>query len=600
MDTGLARFKIVKRHGETTGSQADEGTPLEPPLSPASSIGLPPCYDYKRLQQGYFSPPKKDAQVKEAGSMFKKFLDVDVMKSVADLNCKPKPRLVGVRQDIAKILFLPFHRDFWIKLITPTEWAFFTTMYLLEILCCYLYTTKGEQGSILGDVSASEVYFPPMLLLLMGLVFGRIPTVVQKMGVSKEREEEREDEDVDTSISSESETEEDVNVDNNESEQDEQRSSSFLHASSSTGSLDKDVCSDLGGTDCGDTVRIDTINVLLWGDDTTIRKTAAEVLLSEHCGGKKNQPYKFTMSVMQVRNAILRKVDTTDTEKHAQWIDIPFWTALLFSVLPTLHRVFMMRDPLAGFVLQSAEAITTLDISELSPFTGFNRTNSVCDIAFADPMPSVLQVLATIFLHPSTSAAPLRQSAVPAFVALLSAVSVFVLVRKMVTHLTHAERTYHKRYLYAKFFSALTSLRRSQRYNLPHFRLKNVENVMAWLTLRGSRAWLRLEPQEIAADSVVSLTFQSFLFTVAVVGMLVVQEATEAKRNKGALRVDTFSEVMHGQIFLVSMVLSYYLLHYMMTGTSINHKYVIQACCSQNRSTYTCAWWLCQGGLTLV
>lgn len=47
-----------------------------------------------------------------------------------------------------------------------------------------------------------------------------------------------------------------------------------------------------------------------------------------------------------------------------------------------------------------------------------------------------------------------------------------------------AERTYKQRFLYAKFFSHLTSFRRARKSELPHFRLNKVRNIKTWLSVR--------------------------------------------------------------------------------------------------------------------
>lgn len=47
-----------------------------------------------------------------------------------------------------------------------------------------------------------------------------------------------------------------------------------------------------------------------------------------------------------------------------------------------------------------------------------------------------------------------------------------------------AERTYKQRLLYAKLFSHLTSSRRAQKSDLPHFRLNKVRNIKTWLSVR--------------------------------------------------------------------------------------------------------------------
>lgn len=47
-----------------------------------------------------------------------------------------------------------------------------------------------------------------------------------------------------------------------------------------------------------------------------------------------------------------------------------------------------------------------------------------------------------------------------------------------------AERTFKQRFLYAKFFSHLTSFRRARKSELPHFRLNKVCNIKSWLSVR--------------------------------------------------------------------------------------------------------------------
>ncbi|XP_077430301.1 putative homeodomain transcription factor 1 isoform X2 [Vanacampus margaritifer] len=52
-----------------------------------------------------------------------------------------------------------------------------------------------------------------------------------------------------------------------------------------------------------------------------------------------------------------------------------------------------------------------------------------------------------------------------------------------------AERTYQQRLLFAKHFNHLTSARRAKKSEIPHFRLKKVQNIKMWLSLR---SFLRL------------------------------------------------------------------------------------------------------------
>lgn len=48
-----------------------------------------------------------------------------------------------------------------------------------------------------------------------------------------------------------------------------------------------------------------------------------------------------------------------------------------------------------------------------------------------------------------------------------------------------------QRFLFAKLFSHITSARKARKYEIPHFRLKKVENIKIWLSLR---SYLKVSP----------------------------------------------------------------------------------------------------------
>ena len=73
--------------------------------------------------------------------------------------------------------------------------------------------------------------------------------------------------------------------------------------------------------------------------------------------------------------------------------------------------------------------------------------------------------------------------------------------------LASAERVFVARFMYSKYFAALTSARRARRHGVPFFSLKNVENIKIWLALRGGRGYLKQLREERAADAVVDTTF---------------------------------------------------------------------------------------------
>uniref|UniRef100_A0A287D5P2 Putative homeodomain transcription factor 1 n=2 Tax=Marmotini TaxID=337730 RepID=A0A287D5P2_ICTTR len=67
-----------------------------------------------------------------------------------------------------------------------------------------------------------------------------------------------------------------------------------------------------------------------------------------------------------------------------------------------------------------------------------------------------------------------------------------------------AERTYKQRFLFAKLFSHITSARKARKYEIPHFRLKKVENIKIWLSLR---SYLKRRGPQRSVDVVVSSVF---------------------------------------------------------------------------------------------
>ncbi|XP_077460107.1 putative homeodomain transcription factor 1 [Stigmatopora argus] len=67
-----------------------------------------------------------------------------------------------------------------------------------------------------------------------------------------------------------------------------------------------------------------------------------------------------------------------------------------------------------------------------------------------------------------------------------------------------AERTYKQRLLFAKHFSHLTSARKAKKSEIPHFRLKKLQNIKMWLSLR---SFLRRRGPQRSVDVIVSTIF---------------------------------------------------------------------------------------------
>ncbi|KAL0978505.1 hypothetical protein UPYG_G00171370 [Umbra pygmaea] len=67
-----------------------------------------------------------------------------------------------------------------------------------------------------------------------------------------------------------------------------------------------------------------------------------------------------------------------------------------------------------------------------------------------------------------------------------------------------AERTYKQRLVFAKFFNHITSARKAKKSEIPHFRLKKVQNIKMWLSLR---SFLKRRGPQRSVDVIVSSIF---------------------------------------------------------------------------------------------
>ncbi|XP_063691004.1 protein PHTF1-like isoform X2 [Bolinopsis microptera] len=135
-----------------------------------------------------------------------------------------------------------------------------------------------------------------------------------------------------------------------------------------------------------------------------------------------------------------------------------------------------------------------------------------------------------------------------------------------------AERTYVQRYLYAKFFNALTTMRRAKQYGLPHFRLRSIQNIKAWLSLRS--VLRRVGPQR----SVGIIITSSFLIMLTILTVVCVQffskeQLIVVELEDETARGDSMNMYFTWLAIAWSMCLSIYLLRLFTLGNDINERF---------------------------
>ncbi|XP_061107483.1 protein PHTF2-like isoform X3 [Conger conger] len=149
-------------------------------------------------------------------------------------------------------------------------------------------------------------------------------------------------------------------------------------------------------------------------------------------------------------------------------------------------------------------------------------------------------------------------------VMVITMVTVSLVVRGCLTWLfffllSVAERTYKQRLLFAKLFGHLTSARRARKSEVPHFRLKKVQNIKMWLSLR---SYLKRRGPQRSVDVIVS---SAFLLTLSVIVICCAQ----------LLHVhETFLECHYNwELVIWCTSLSLFLLRFVTLGSETSKKY---------------------------
>ncbi|XP_030230699.1 putative homeodomain transcription factor 1 isoform X1 [Gadus morhua] len=122
-----------------------------------------------------------------------------------------------------------------------------------------------------------------------------------------------------------------------------------------------------------------------------------------------------------------------------------------------------------------------------------------------------------------------------------------------------AERTYRQRLLFAKLFSHLTSARKAKKSEIPHFRLKKVQNIKMWLSLR---SFLKRRGPQRSVDVIVSTIF---LLALSICFIICAQLLHNYK---------TFLDsVLNWELMVWAFALLLFLLRLATLGSETNSKY---------------------------
>ncbi|XP_029428854.1 putative homeodomain transcription factor 1 isoform X2 [Rhinatrema bivittatum] len=249
-------------------------------------------------------------------------------------------------------------------------------------------------------------------------------------------------------------------------------------------------------------------NHLFWLQHTSPASEKVSAIIWEG-----NECKKTDMSVLEMSGVIMKRVSTYDHGSGYQIVGNLLTLGL--GVCPFLYRLFLQKD------LELLPDISAEDL--LLIYCG------------APPSP-LLIALSTINLVEHVC---------------LTWIFFFMMCV--------AERTYKQRFLFAKLFSHLTSARKARKSKIPHFRLKKVQNIKSWLSLR---SYLKRRGPQRSVDVMVSSVF---LLTLSIA-------------------VVCCAQVLHGhatflnyyynwELLIWEAALLLFLLRLMSLGSEINKKY---------------------------
>nr|XP_010343031.1 protein PHTF2 isoform X5 [Saimiri boliviensis boliviensis] len=509
--------------------------------------------EIKFVKLGLRNKPKKTAHVKPD------LIDVDLVRGSAFAKAKPEsPWTSLTRKGIVRVVFFPFFFRWWLQVTSKVIFFWLLVLYLLQVAAIVLFCSASSPHSI----PLTEVIGPIWLMLLLGtvhcqIVSTRTPKPPLSTGGKRRRklrkaahlEVHREGDGSSTTDNTQEGAVQSHGTSTSHSVgavfRDLWHAAFFLSGSKKAkNSIDKSTETDNGyvSLDGKKTVKssedgiqnhepqCETIRPeeTAWNTGTlrngpskdtqrTITNVSDEVSSEE--GPETGYPLRRHMD--RTSESVLRNRKSHHYKKHYP----------NESHLPWLHSSHPGLEKISAIVWEGNDCkkadMSVLEISGMI----MNRVNShipgIGYQIFGNAISLILGLTPFVFrLSQATDLEQLTAHSaselyVIAFgsnedVIVLSMVIISFVVRVSLVWiffflLCVAERTYKQRLLFAKLFGHLTSARRARKSEVPHFRLKKVQNIKMWLSLR---SYLKRRGPQRSVDVIVS---SAFLLTISVV-----------------------------------------------------------------------------------
>uniref|UniRef100_A0A8D2KDH2 Putative homeodomain transcription factor 2 n=1 Tax=Urocitellus parryii TaxID=9999 RepID=A0A8D2KDH2_UROPR len=508
--------------------------------------------EIKFIKLGLRNKPKKTAHVKPD------LIDVDLVRGSAFAKAKPEsPWTSLTRKGIVRVVFFPFFFRWWLQVTSKVIFFWLLVLYLLQVAAIVLFCSTSSPHSI----PLTEVIGPIWLMLLLGTVHCQIVSTRTPKPISTGGKRRRK-------LRKAAHLEVHREGDGSSTTDNTQEGAVQSHGTSTTYSVGA-VFRDLWHAAfflSGSKKAKNSIDKSTETDNGYVSLDGKKTVKSSEDGMQNHEPQCETIKPEEaawitgtVRNvpskdaqrkitnvsdevsseegpetgySIRRHVDRTsenilrNRKSHHYKKHYPNE-----SHVPWLHSSHPGLEKISAIVWEGNDCkkadMSVLEISGMI----MNRVNSHIPGIGYQIFGNVISLILglTPFVFRLSQATDLEQLTahsaselyVIAFgsnedVMVLSMVIISFVVRVSLVWiffflLCVAERTYKQRLLFAKLFGHLTSARRARKSEVPHFRLKKVQNIKMWLSLR---SYLKRRGPQRSVDVIVS---SAFLLTISVV-----------------------------------------------------------------------------------
>ncbi|XP_077582070.1 putative homeodomain transcription factor 1 isoform X2 [Stigmatopora nigra] len=494
-----------------------------------------------------------DSKPKRTGHIKNDLIDVDLVRGSTFSKAKPQsPWTALTRKGLVRVLLFPFFFSWWIQVTSKPISSCILLLYFMQVAAVMLYVE-------VPGASASEAFGPLCLMLLLGTVHCQIVSTecsrwptngpaagnggsspTRRRRPRKGRGQKRLDE---KNEGKEKDTQLPVPIEEFQQPMKESKRKSGLGVSDELSSEEE------GCVQPGDGIPADP-----WPPSVRRRKTKAAVGTQKIAGALKLKPRVVdrlrpsggsrpasdtddTLWEELLQDPDSASTGSSDSEDNGRFFgglalqqnvqlssdDESLQKGMAGHHLSWLQACHPSRDRVSAIIWELGECkkadMSVLEISGIILTRVKLAEQGVGYLVFGGLVTATLALLPFAFrlaqrlsmsnLGTPSPAELLEVAFSPANVHAYAFFFITTVLRVCLTGLFFfmmcvAERTYKQRLLFAKHFSHLTSARKAKKSEIPHFRLKKLQNIKMWLSLR---SFLRRRGPQRSVDVIVSTIF---------------------------------------------------------------------------------------------